>query len=119
MDDTQPNKLNVSSSSALISGTILISGITPQTPSTVITKIPQQMPSQGQISLISGLPTSTFNQTAAAGQHATLPRMTTEEHRIGGIRHAQLIELHHIGFKLVPLNDDGTPAMPWTPIYAN
>ena len=43
MDDTHSNKLNVSSSSAIISGTILISGIKSQMPSsTVITKIPQQ-----------------------------------------------------------------------------
>lgn len=45
MDDTRSNKLNVSSSSAIISGTVLISGITSQMPpSTVIikTKIQQQ-----------------------------------------------------------------------------
>jgi P4 family phage/plasmid primase-like protien len=30
---------------------------------------------------------------------------------------AELIKLHELGFKLVPFNDDGTPAMPWTPIH--
>jgi D5 N terminal like len=35
------------------------------------------------------------------------------------IRPAQLIELYEIGFKPVPLGEDGKPVMPWTPIYEN
>jgi hypothetical protein len=44
--------------------------------------------------------------------------MTTEEHSTS-IRPAQLIELHQIGFKLVPLGEDGKPVMSCTPIYDN
>jgi hypothetical protein len=33
------------------------------------------------------------------------------------IRPAQLIDLHKLGFKLVPLGDDSKPAIPWTSIY--
>ena len=35
------------------------------------------------------------------------------------IRPAQLIGLHKIGFKLVPLDEDGKPAIAWTDIYDN
>ena len=35
------------------------------------------------------------------------------------IRPAQLIELYKIGFKLVPLDEDGKPAIAWTDIYEN
>ena len=35
------------------------------------------------------------------------------------IRPAQLIELYKIGFKLVPLDEDGKPALTWTDIYEN
>ena len=44
--------------------------------------------------------------------------MTTEEQNTS-IRPAQLIELHQIGFKLVPLGEDGKPVSSWTPIYDN
>jgi hypothetical protein len=44
--------------------------------------------------------------------------MTTEEQNTS-ICPAQLIELHQIGFKLVPLGKDGKPVMSWTPIYDN
>jgi len=35
------------------------------------------------------------------------------------IRPAQLIELYKIGFKLVPLDEDGKPSIAWTDIYEN
>jgi hypothetical protein len=35
------------------------------------------------------------------------------------IRPAQLIELYKIGFKLVPLDEDGKPTIAWTDIYEN
>jgi hypothetical protein len=41
------------------------------------------------------------------------PSTTNNNH----IDEAELIKLHELGFKLVPLNDKGTPAMPWTQIY--
>ena len=47
-----------------------------------------------------------------------MPIMTTEDQNTT-IRPAHLIELHQIGFKLVPLGKDGKPVMSWTPIYDN
>ena len=47
---------------------------------------------------------------------ARKPKMTTAEEII---RPAQLIELYKIGFKLVPLDEDGKPAIAWTDIYEN
>jgi hypothetical protein len=32
---------------------------------------------------------------------------------------SQLINLHKIGFKLVPLNESGKPVIEWTQIYDN
>src|SRR5438093_1734461 len=39
------------------------------------------------------------------------------EEKTSAIRPAELIELRQIGFKLVPLDVDGKPVMPWTSIY--
>ena len=61
MDDTQSNKLNVSAS-AIISGTILISGMTSQMPpSTVITKTEEQL--QGHQPEESKLQTGTSSES--------------------------------------------------------
>jgi P4 family phage/plasmid primase-like protien len=46
-------------------------------------------------------------------------RTMTKEEQNTTIRPAQLIELHKIGFKLVPLGEDGKPVESWTPIYYN
>ncbi len=37
----------------------------------------------------------------------------------GGIRPATLVQLHKLGFKLVPLSSYHKPVMDWTPIYEN
>ena len=43
----------------------------------------------------------------------------TEEEENTTIHPAELIELHNIGFKLVPLGDDFKPSIKWTPVYDN
>lgn len=42
--------------------------------------------------------------------------MTTAEEIV---QPAELIELYKIGFKLVPLDEDGKPTIAWTDIYEN
>lgn len=48
-----------------------------------------------------------------------LSRLTVEVAEGGGIHTEHLIKLNDMGFKLVPLNEDGRPAMLWTLIYDN
>ena len=43
--------------------------------------------------------------------------MTEEQSE--SIHPAHLLELDRIGFKLVPLDQDGEPKIPWTPIFEN
>ena len=56
------------------------------------------------------------NLIKIAKRAAAKPKMTAAEEII---RPAQLIELYKIGFKLVPLDEDGKPAIAWTDIYEN